>query len=201
MRAWPRIVLTRRLSRSVRSGGHRCGDSRRDGGLESTLVAMILSFGPSAEAPPADGAGAQRARARSRWPATSAAALPGERFSNGPARRLLLAGWIAHGIAIVVDIAGIGADVAGRALRLRAGAVGDALAGAGGLRAREPLRRRCPARVARWRTLGVVVVVLALAFPGQLHPQAASKLGAAALAARHRIVRAVRRRRAACACC
>ena len=54
-----------------------------------------------------------------------AATWPGERYAAG-LRIALLIGWVAHAVAIVVDIAGFGMRTSGRALRLRAGAVGDA---------------------------------------------------------------------------
>lgn len=101
-----------------------------------------------------------------------AAALPAERFS-GTLRGALLLGWVAHGISIAVDVAGIGTARPGirfgfaPALSITLWLV---------LAVYELESRFVPLHGAR-RTLaacGIVVVVLAWIYPGQLHPQSAS---------------------------
>jgi ABC-type uncharacterized transport system permease subunit len=147
------------------------GDVAADG-RESTLGLMILSFGPSAESTPA-------ALLATSLPSVvallcyAAAALPGERFASG-LRLALLVGWLAQGIAILIDIAGLGASVSGARFGF-APALSVTLwmvLGVYGLESRfVPL----PGARTRLAALGVVVVLLAWIFPGQLHPQAASK--------------------------
>ena len=100
-----------------------------------------------------------------------AAAIPGERFSKG-LHAALLVGWIAQGISIVIDVAGIGSDRPGArfgfapALSVTLWLV---------LAVYELESRLVPLAGARraLATLGVGVVVLAWLFPGQVHPQAA----------------------------
>jgi ABC-type uncharacterized transport system permease subunit len=100
------------------------------------------------------------------------AAMPSVRFSAG-LRKALLIGWIAQGLSIVIDIAGIGSPVPGArfgfapALSVTLWLV---------LAVYELESRSVPLPGAR-RALaacGVVVVVLAWIYPGQVHPQAAS---------------------------
>ena len=100
------------------------------------------------------------------------AAMPSERFSAG-LRNALLVGWIAQGLSIVIDIAGIGSPVPGArfgfapALSVTLWLV---------LAVYELESRSVPLPGAR-RALaacGVVVVVLAWIYPGQVRPQAAS---------------------------
>ena len=101
-----------------------------------------------------------------------AAAIPGERFAAGQ-RVALLVGWIAHGIAIVIDVAGVGSDRPGArfgfapALSVTLWLV---------LAVYELESRFVPLAGARrtLASLGALVVVLAWIFPGQVHPQAAS---------------------------
>ena len=101
-----------------------------------------------------------------------AAAIPGERFAAGQ-RVALLVGWIAHGIALVVDIAGIGSDRPGArfgfapALSVTLWLV---------LAVYELESRFVPLAGARrtLASLGALVVAMAWIFPGQVHPQAAS---------------------------
>ena len=132
---------------------------------------MILSFGPEA------GAVTPTSLALSVPSLVAlacylAAAIPGERFSGGR-RVALLVGWIAHGVSIVIDVAGIGSDRPGArfgfapALSVTLWLV---------LAVYELESRFVPLAGARraLATLGVVVVVLAWLFPGQVHPQAAS---------------------------
>ena len=101
-----------------------------------------------------------------------AAAIPGERFREGR-QRALLVGWIAQGASIVIDVAGIGSDRPGArfgfapALSVTLWLV---------LAVYQLESRFVPLAGARraLASLGVVVVVLAWLFPGQVHPQAAS---------------------------
>jgi len=101
-----------------------------------------------------------------------AAAIPGERFAAGQ-RVALLVGWIAHGIALVIDVAGIGSDRPGArfgfapALSVTLWLV---------LAVYELESRFVPLAGARrtLASLGALVVVMAWIFPGQVHPQAAS---------------------------
>jgi ABC-type uncharacterized transport system permease subunit len=105
--------------------------------------------------------------------AYGAAALVGERFSHA-LRVALLAGWIAHAVAIFVDIAGIGSEVVAArfgfapALSMTVWLV---------LAVYVVESRFLPLPSAR-RTLallGVVVVALAWMFPGEVRPQVASR--------------------------
>ena len=100
------------------------------------------------------------------------AAMPSERLSSA-LRTALLVAWIAHGLAIVIDIAGIGSGVPGArfgfapALSLTLWLV---------LAVYQLESRLLPLPGAR-RALaacGIVVVVLAWIYPGRVHPQAAS---------------------------
>jgi ABC-type uncharacterized transport system permease subunit len=132
---------------------------------------MILSFGPEA------GALTAAALALSLPSVIAlacylAAALPSERFSDG-LRAALLIGWIAHGIAIVIDVAGIGSGLPGARFGF-APALSITLWFV--LAVYELESRFVPLPGARraLASLGVVVVVLAWLFPGQVHAQAAS---------------------------
>ena len=133
---------------------------------------MILSFAPTA-------AGASTSAWALGLPsvvalaAYGAAALVGERFSHA-LRVALLAGWIAHAVAIFVDIAGIGSEVVAArfgfapALSMTVWLV---------LAVYVVESRFLPLPSAR-RTLallGVVVVALAWMFPGEVRPQVASR--------------------------
>ena len=100
------------------------------------------------------------------------ATLSIERFSSA-LRGALLVGWIAHGVALAIDIAGIGSGIPGArfgfapALSLTVWLV---------LAVYQLERRMLPLPGAR-RALaacGAVVVVLAWIYPGRVHPQAAS---------------------------
>lgn len=100
------------------------------------------------------------------------AALPSERFS-ATLRKALLVGWIAQGLSIVIDLAGVGSNVPGirfgfaPALSLTIWLV---------LAVYELESRFVPLpgarRVLAW--CGIGVVVLAWIYPGEVHPQAAS---------------------------
>jgi ABC-type uncharacterized transport system permease subunit len=100
------------------------------------------------------------------------AAMPSERFSAS-LRTALLVGWIAQGLSIVIDIAGIGSSIPGArfgfapALSITVWLV---------LAVYELESRLVPLPAIR-RALagcGIVVVVLAWIYPGQVHAQAAS---------------------------
>ena len=101
-----------------------------------------------------------------------AAALRSDRFSSA-LRSALLGGWIAHGLALAIDIAGIGSGIPGArfgfapALSLTLWLV---------LAVYQLESRRLPLPGARraLATCGAVVVILAWAYPGRVHPQAAS---------------------------
>jgi ABC-type uncharacterized transport system permease subunit len=101
-----------------------------------------------------------------------AAAVPGERYSSG-LRKALLVGWIMQGVSIVIDVAGIGSDRPGArfgfapALSVTLWLV---------LAVYEFESRLVPLPGARraLAMLGVAVVIVAWLFPGQVHPQAAS---------------------------
>ena len=142
---------------------------------------MILSFGPD------PGALSPLAVALS-TPSVVAllcyvgASMSSERFAAG-LRKALLVGWIAQGLSIVIDLVGVGSDVPGArfgfapALSITVWFV---------LAVYELESRFVPLPGAR-RALaacGVVVVILAWIYPGQVHAQASSVLGAPALAAR-----------------
>ena len=132
---------------------------------------MILSFGPDAGAvtPTMLALGMPSLVALACY---LAAAIPGERFSSGR-HAALLVGWIAQGLSIVIDVAGIGSDRPGArfgfapALSVTLWLV---------LAVYELESRFVPLAGARraLATLGVVVVVLAWLFPGQVYSQAAS---------------------------
>ncbi|MEO5883267.1 MAG: cytochrome c biogenesis protein CcsA [Caldimonas sp.] len=100
------------------------------------------------------------------------ATLRSERFPSA-LRTALLVGWIAHGLALTIDIAGVGSGVAGArfgfapALSLTLWLV---------LAVYQLESRLLPLPAAR-RALaacGVVVVLLAWVYPGRVHPLAAS---------------------------
>ena len=133
---------------------------------------MILSFGSSSESTP----GTLLAMSVPSVMALlgyAAAALPGERFSHG-LRVALLFGWLAQGVAILVDIAGLGAAVAGARFGF-APALSVTLWLVLAVYGLESRFVALPEARRRLALLGVAVVLLAWAFPGQLHPQAVSK--------------------------
>jgi ABC-type uncharacterized transport system permease subunit len=132
---------------------------------------MILSFGPESGAltPMAFALSAPSIVALACY---LAAAIPSERFSPG-LRAALLVGWIAHGAAIVIDVAGIGSGVPGArfgfapALSMTLWVV---------LAVYELESRFVPLSGARraLASLGALVVILAWLFPGQVYAQATS---------------------------
>ena len=132
---------------------------------------MILSFGPetSVAAPLATALAVPSVLALACY---VAAAIPGERFSSA-LRTALLVGWIMHGVALVIDVPGIGTDGPGARFGF-APALSVTLWFV--LAVYEFESRFVPLVGARraLATLGAIVVVLAWLFPGQVHPQAAS---------------------------
>jgi len=151
--------------------GRGCGTGAPDGARKYTL-AMILSFGPSPEGTPAT-ALAMSLPSLVALVCYAAATVPGERFSEG-LRTALLVGWIAHGLAILVDIAGFGDPSAGARFGF-APALSVTLWMVLAVYGLESRFVALPGARRRLALLGIIVVVLAWAFPGQLHPQAGSK--------------------------
>jgi ABC-type uncharacterized transport system permease subunit len=133
---------------------------------------MILSFGPGSESTPGTLL-AMSVPSVAALVGYAAAALPGARFSHG-LRIALLLGWLAQGVAIVVDIAGLGATVAGARFGF-APALSVTLWLVLAVYALESRFVTLPGARQRLALLGVAVVLLEWAFPGQLHPLATSK--------------------------
>lgn len=101
-----------------------------------------------------------------------AAAMQNERWAQ-TLRQVLLVGWVAHGLSLLVDVAGVGSEPSGArfgfapALSMTVWFV---------LAVYQLERHFIPLPAAR-RALaacGAVVVVVAWLFPGQVHPQAGS---------------------------
>jgi ABC-type uncharacterized transport system permease subunit len=134
---------------------------------------MILSFAPSSESTPAT-ALAMSFPSVVALVAYAIAALPGERHAN-TMRLALVVGWLSQGVAIAIDIAGLGASSPGARFGF-APALSIALWLVLGIYALET--RYVPLQGARRRLalLGCAVVALAWVFPGQLQPPAASRL-------------------------
>jgi ABC-type uncharacterized transport system permease subunit len=101
-----------------------------------------------------------------------AAAMPSERFSAA-LRKALLFGWIAQGLSIVIDIAGIGSATPGARFGF-APALSVTLWLVLAVYEFESRSMPLPGARRALAACGVVVVVLAGLFPGQVHPQAAS---------------------------
>lgn len=100
------------------------------------------------------------------------AAMPSERFS--PAlRKALLVGWIAQGLSIAIDIAGIGSSIPGARFGF-APALSVTLWLVLAVYELESRSMPLPGARRALATCGIVVVVLAWVYPGQVHPQAAS---------------------------
>jgi ABC-type uncharacterized transport system permease subunit len=102
-----------------------------------------------------------------------AAALMGERFASAW-RTTLLAGWLAHAVAIVVDIAGLGTETVGA----RFGFAPALSATVWLVLAVYGIESRFVTLPGVRRTLallGAIAVVLAWAWPGELRPQALSR--------------------------
>lgn len=133
---------------------------------------MILSFGSAS-------AGATTALMLLGLPsvvaltAYLAAALMGERFA-GAWRTTLFVGWLAHAVAIVVDIAGLGTETVGA----RFGFAPALSATVWLVLAVYGIESRFVTLPGVRRTLamlGAIAVVLAWAWPGELRPQALSR--------------------------
>ena len=194
MRAWPRIVLTSRLQ-AIGEGRSHQASARGRAEVRKYTWPMILSFGADSQA---------RAGVRGAdLPSLAALVLLPRRgaaeraLSRRPAHAPCWSAGSRTAWRWSIDIAGIGSDVPGARFGFAPALSLTALAGARGLRAREPhaaAARRAPrARRAAARSSSSSPG----SFPVEVHPQAASLVGAAALAARHRLVRPVRRRGAA----
>ncbi len=132
---------------------------------------MILSFGPAggALAPVAIALAVPSVVALACY---LAAALPSARFTTG-LRIALLVGWIAQGISIVIDDAGVGSSLPG----VRFGFAPALSVTLWFVLAVYQLETRfvpLPGARRALASLGAVVVILAWIFPGQVHVQAAS---------------------------
>jgi ABC-type uncharacterized transport system permease subunit len=132
---------------------------------------MILSFGPEAGAltPMAFALSAPSILALACY---LAAAVPSERFSSG-LRSALLVGWIAQGISIVIDVAGIGSGLPGARFGF-APALSITLWLVLAVYQLESRFVPLPGARRALATLSAIVVILAWLFPGQVHAQAAS---------------------------
>lgn len=133
---------------------------------------MILSFGSE----PSAGAAAPLLLALPSALALAAylgAALVPERLER-VWQLLLLTGWAAHGVAIVVDIAGIGTEVTGARFGFAPALSATAwlVLTVYGIESRFVALHGARRALA---LLGAVAVVLALAYPGELRPQAMSR--------------------------
>ena len=132
---------------------------------------MILSFGP-------EGASLSPAALLLMLPSVVAlasyvaASMPAERLSAS-LRRALLVGWIAQGISILIDVTGIGSNVPGIRFGF-APALSITLWMVLAVYELESQFVPLPGARRALASCGIVVVVLAWLFPGQVHPQAAS---------------------------
>ena len=131
---------------------------------------MILSFGPSAAGEAALALGLPSLVTVAAY----AVALGlGERFA-GALRAALLTGWVAHAIAIVVDIAGVGSDVVVARFGF-APALSVTLWLVLAVYVVESRFLPLPGARRTLAMLGIVVVLLAWMFPGELRPLVASR--------------------------
>ena len=133
-------------------------------------VSMILSFGTSAAGEAALALGLPSLVALAGY--ATAVAL-NERFA-GALRAALLTGWLAHAVAIVVDIAGLGSDVVVARFGF-APALSMTLWLVLAVYVVESRFVPLPGARRTLALLGIVVVVLAWLFPGELRPQVASR--------------------------
>jgi ABC-type uncharacterized transport system permease subunit len=133
---------------------------------------MILSLGPGATGASAS-AWALGLPSLLALAAYGAAATLGERF-GGVLRTALLAGWIAHALAILVDIAGIGSDVVAARFGF-APALSMTVWLVLAVYLIESRFVPLPGARRTLAVLGVVVVVLAWMFPGEVRPQVVSR--------------------------
>jgi len=134
---------------------------------------MILSFAPSSESTPAT-AFAMSFPSVVALIAYVVAALPAHRHAN-VMRLALVVGWLSQGVAIAIDVGGLGAASAGARFGF-APALSIALWLVLGIYGLET--RYVPLQGARRRLalVGCAVVALAWIFPGQVQPPAASRL-------------------------
>jgi len=134
---------------------------------------MILSFAPSSESTPAT-AFAMSFPSVVALVAYAIAALPGQRHANAM-RLALVVGWLSQGVAIAIDVAGLGADSTGARFGF-APALSVALWLVLGIYGLET--QYVPLQGARRRlaVVGCAVVALAWIFPGQVQPPAVSRL-------------------------
>ena len=130
---------------------------------------MILSFAPSSESTPAT-ALAMSFPTLVALVAYALAAVPGERFHQG-LRVALVVGWLAQGAAIVIDVAGLGAN-AGAARFGFAPALSITLWLVVAVYALESRYVPMAGMRRRLALVGCAVVALAWAFPGQPHQPA-----------------------------
>jgi ABC-type uncharacterized transport system permease subunit len=132
---------------------------------------MILSFGPPGDSAAAAGL-AFGLPTLCALLAYAVAALPGERSAR-MARHALLVGWLAHGVAIVVDVAGAGWPESGARFGF-APALSATLWLVLAVYQLESRVVPLPGARHKLAGLGVAVVVLAWCFPGRLHPNVGS---------------------------
>ncbi len=171
MRAWPRIVLTRRLMRSVREEAMAVG---RPGGPEPRhyTVRMILSFGSAApvlaipSAAALAGYGAAAVLAGPAGAASEPAADAASAASRRRVRAALVFGWLAHALAIVADVSGAGSAVAGARFGF-APALSATLWLVLAVHAVETRFLPQPAVRRTLAALGMAVVALAWRYPGE----------------------------------
>ena len=133
---------------------------------------MILSFGSSA-AQPGAAAWALGAPSLVALAAYACAGGLGERFAAA-LRAALLTAWVAHAVAIVADIAGIGSDVVAARFGF-APALSMTVWLVVAVYVIESRFVPLPGVRRTLALLGVVVVVLAWLFPGEVRPQVASR--------------------------
>ena len=131
---------------------------------------MILSFGPSAAGEAALALGLPSLVTVAAY---AVAVGLGERFA-GALRAALLTGWVAHAIAIVVDIAGVGSDVVVARFGF-APALSVTLWLVLAVYVVESRFLPLPGARRTLAMLGIVVVLLAWMFPGELRPLVASR--------------------------
>ena len=100
------------------------------------------------------------------------AAMPSDRFSAS-LRKALLIGWIAQGVSILIDIAGIGSSIPGARFGF-APALSITLWMVLGVYEVESRFVPMPGVRRALAACGIVVVILAWIYPGQVHAQAVS---------------------------
>ena len=100
------------------------------------------------------------------------ASMPSERFAAS-LRKALLVGWIAQGLSIVIDLVGIGSDIPGARFGF-APALSITIWFVLAVYELESQFVPLPGARRALACCGIVVVVLAWVYPGQVHPQAAS---------------------------